>query len=316
MSVPTIDVDIARRLIGPIDASFVVAGVAPVAGGGNSDVSIAHARDGRSIVIKAYSDELHWKMRKEVFAYGLLEAVPPSVPLADLLVADDTKRLFDRNYIVMTKLEGTLLISVIDAMDPAALDVIDREIGAALAAMHRVELEAFGYLGQDGVGEPFATNTEYMAAQFNKKLGGFDEFGGDRSTLRAVRRYVERHADLFDDCPTAVFCHDDCHEGNVFVSDTTGGWHVTGIIDLENAVAGDPLLDLAKTEAYRRHRSERRLDALLEGYGPLRPAWRSTLDLYTLYHWLELWDWFAAHDRREPLAGLAQDMLRICDDAG
>jgi len=308
-----LDLETAGALMGPVDATFTPVDVIPVTGGDNSAVFDLGSRDGRRVIIKTYSDELHWKMRKELFAYGLLDATRPEVPLAAILAADDSKRVLDRNYLVMTKLEGDLLVSVIDRLGPDQLDVVDRETGAALAAMHRVRIDAFGYLGQDGVGQPYATNGDYMAAQFAKKLSEFDALGGELGTTRAVRRYVDRHLHVFDACAEAVFCHDDCHEGNILVSDASDGWHVSGILDLENAVAGDPLLDLAKTEAYRRRRSERRLRALVDGHGSMRAGWRPALDLYTVYHWLELWDWFAAHDRREPLSSLSSSIRKVCD---
>ncbi|MFL5791076.1 MAG: phosphotransferase family protein [Actinomycetota bacterium] len=311
-----LDVETAKTLIRSVDEGFAAVDVTSLGGGDNSAAFEVRSDDGRSVVIKTYADELHWKMQKELFAYELLEATRPAVPLAHILGADDSKRLFDRNYLVMTKLEGTLLVSVLDRLDPEDLDTIDGEIGAALAAMHRVELPAFGYLGQDGIGEPFATNADYMRAQFTKKLDHFDRLGGDPDTSRVVRTYVDRRSALLDGCRTPVFCHDDCHEGNVLVGPGPDGWHVRGIVDLENAVAGDPLLDVAKTEAYKRRRSDRRLRALIAAYGPMRAAWRDALDLYTVYHWLELWDWFAAHDRREPLASLVQSMRKVCDAAG
>ena len=305
----------AKRVLRSVDKNFAPVDVVSLAGGDNSEVFEVRSDDGRSMIIKTYSDELHWKMRKELLAYGLLASTRPAVPLAEVLGADDSKRLLDRNYLVMTKLDGTLLVSVLDTIEPGELDTIDGEIGAALAAIHRVELPSFGYLGPDGIGEPYATNKAYMSAQFAKKLATFDELGGDPSTSSAVRGYVDGRSDRFDDCRSASFCHDDCHEGNVLVADGPDGWHVRGIIDLENAVAGDPLLDLAKTEAYQRRRSDRRLRALLAGYGPIRSGWRDALDLYTVYHWLELWDWFAAHDRREPLPSLTKSIRNVCDSS-
>jgi hygromycin-B 7''-O-kinase len=50
------------------------------------------------------------------------------------------------------------------------------------------------------------------------------------------------------------------------------------------------------------------LAALTEGYGDLRPDWREALDLYVLYHWLELWDWLASLGQTEALDGLADEM--------
>ena len=85
-------------------------------------------------------------------------------------------------------------------------------------------------------------------------------------------------------------------------------WRVSGLLDFENAVAGDPLLDFAKAYCYSPRRSEATLRALVEGYGDVRDDWRDALDLYALYHWLELWDWFAACGSTKPLAEIAAEM--------
>lgn len=52
---------------------------------------------------------------------------------------------------------------------------------------------------------------------------------------------------LFAACGCAVLCHNDLHEGNVLVD---GVGAVTGFIDVENMIAADPLIDLAKTLQY------------------------------------------------------------------
>ena len=93
------------------------------------------------------------------------------------------------------------------------------------------------------------------------------------------------------------------------------GWRVSGLLDLENVLAGDPLLDLAKAHCYDRRRSEQTLAALIEGYGALRDDWREAVDLYVLYHWLELWDWLAATGTREPLRGLEEELNRLTAEA-
>jgi hygromycin-B 7''-O-kinase len=99
----------------------------------------------------------------------------------------------------------------------------------------------------------------------------------------------------------AVFCHDDCHSGNLLVVPGDGEWRISGLLDSENVVAGDPLLDLAKAHCYDRYASERTLAALVDGYAGLGAGWRELLDLYVVYHWLELWVWWASTGTREPL---------------
>jgi Ser/Thr protein kinase RdoA (MazF antagonist) len=150
-----------------------------------------------------------------------------------------------------------------------------------------------------------------MRTQFEGRLREFDEHGGDSQLRRDVERYVaEREALLVT--PGAVFCHNDCHYGNVLVEPAGDGWRLSGVVDFENVLAGDALLDIAKTHAYARdHRSEAALAALAEGHGRMPPNWREAVDLYALFHALELWVWFAYLGVREHLPGLALDMREL-----
>jgi len=42
-------------------------------GGGNSAVFEIACADGTAVIVKAYSDLLHWKLEKEMFVYDLLQ---------------------------------------------------------------------------------------------------------------------------------------------------------------------------------------------------------------------------------------------------
>jgi hypothetical protein len=63
---------------------------------------------------------------------------------------------------------------------------------------------------------------------------------------------------------------------------------LVGILDVENAVAGDPLLDIAKTAIYPSQGNGPKLESLLEGYGELPPDGNARLRMYQIYHSLEL----------------------------
>jgi hygromycin-B 7''-O-kinase len=78
-----------------------------------------------------------------------------------------------------------------------------------------------------------------------------------------------------------------------------------------NAIAADPLLDLAKTESYSMRGDETKRNALFDGYGALPEDWPERLAVYQLYHALELWDWFASIGNKSPLEGIAGDMRRL-----
>lgn len=105
--------------------------------------------------------------------------------------------------------------------------------------IHGVTMESFSYLVANGVVQPFASNRAYMLSQFERKLSGFRERGGRPVLAAQLDAYLKRSADLLDGCQRPVLCHYDYHSGNLLAERRNGALQLTGIIDLENAIAGD-----------------------------------------------------------------------------
>jgi aminoglycoside phosphotransferase (APT) family kinase protein len=81
-------------------------------------------------------------------------------------------------------------------------------------------------------------------------------------------------------------------------------------VDFEGALAGDPLMDVAKALYYERTHKQK-VAALLAGYGPMeRQRWMETLDLYHLYYAVELWCWVVQHGDGEALAKAEPEIER------
>ena len=149
-----------------------------------------------------------------------------------------------------------------------------------------------------------------MTRILDSHLRTFRDKGGDPALADTVERRLRADAELLESCERAVLCHGDLHEDNVLVEERDGQWIVTGVVDVENASAADPMLDLAKADYYAREEPVRRA-GLLEGYGALPPDGPARLALYRLHHTLALWSWFASIGRKQPLPGLAADMARL-----
>jgi Ser/Thr protein kinase RdoA (MazF antagonist) len=278
-----VDLEAARQLLPDLD----VVRIAPLDGGevhANYELRLA---DERLLVLKVYRGELSWKRDKEAF---LLELVHDRVlvPVPEVVSTSG-------GFLVMTRLPGSP--ARFSDADPIA---VSRDLGALLRKLHTITFDSFGYI-ETRVISPEATNLEYMRGRIERKVRS-----GPPALREQLERHFAEHEGAFAGCEIAVLCHNDAHDANVLVENGA----ITGLIDWENAVAADPLFDLAKAWAFSDGRSDETLDALLEGYGPLRPDWRDAFDLYVVDHLLELWIWFHQLNVTDPLPELEGYLAR------
>ncbi len=315
---PHLPRETAQAIVDRVRPDYSVTDVVARTGGEVSTVyEIRGAGSVRPIIVKIYDPRSRPKLVKEVYVYRLLARsgirhIPRVLHVAPFGIPE-----LPLAYTVMTMLEGRPLCEVRDDLAGPDLAGVYRQMGQLLAAVHRINQDQWGYVTTRVV-DRRPTNTSYMTDQFARRLRVFGELGGEPALARAIHRHVAHHAGLFAACTRPVLCHNDFHDGNVLVSRSTGAslddpprppreWRVTGYIDVEAAVAADPLFDLARTDYYglRGHSANR--DAFLCGYGPLPPDWGDRVAIYRLHHALELWNWAAS-------TGKATDRLRAkCD---
>jgi len=297
----------AQAIVDRVASGRCLARIGELLAGGISAVFEIELADGPpAFVLKVYPETLHWKMRKEMRIADLLNG-RLSVPTPRILLADDSKSLLTLNFVVMTRLEGQDLLR--DEPTPSEAHAIFAQMGRALREIHAIRLEAFGYIGADGIVTPSASNRTYMLSQFERKVGGFAQLGGRPALAERLKAYVERSVPLLEICTTPSLCHYDFHTGNVLAVRRNGALQLTGIVDLENAIAGDPLMDLAKTLAYSVRDDATKRAGLFAGYGPIdRPDWQATLRLYQFYGAIELWAWWTQVGDRERAESLVPDL--------
>jgi hygromycin-B 7''-O-kinase len=289
-SVEAVDIAQAVRKIWP---EIEVHEVVRRTGGQLSGVYEVRTASG-ALIVKVYAPEWTWKQAKEVHVYGLLEQeLGGSIPRVVHVEPDA--------FTILTKVAGVPL-SEVDAADWRAVYV---QVGELLRRIHRIEQPAYGYL-TDQILDPLPDNEQYMRRQFTKKLAEFEQLGGDAALRSRVEEYVDQQAGLFADNETAVLCHNDFYEGNVLVDPDT--LRVTGFVDVENAIAADPLLDLAKTIQYSVRDNREKLVGLTDGYGTVA---MNRIELYRLYHSLELWDWFCSTGEVAHVDSIARDMREL-----
>lgn len=305
----------AETILRRIHPAASVAEVVVRTGGRSSPVvEVRCAPPVEPVVIKFYDGDSRWKRDKEVHVYRLLrERGVRCVPVVLGSGGEGAEGALGRGHLVMSRLDGQPLSEVVGELGASAVAGIYEEMGALLARMHRIPQEAYGYL-TTGILDPCATNAQYMQRQFEMKMREFADLGGDPNLRKAMEARVRDGAGLFDNCTRPVLCHNDFHEGNVLLHEVAGRRRIAGFIDVENAIAADPLMDLAKTDYYSIRGNRNKQDALHRGYGPLPADATERISLYRLYQALELWDWFALTGETAALPGIAEDLAKMAID--
>lgn len=299
---------LAQTLVDRVRPGVAVASVTRIHGGEMAAIHEIGLGDGTSLVLKVYPDSVRWKMSKEADIARLIDG-RLGVASPRVLLTDDSRELLDLDFLVMTKLEGETLGRIEQSLTTGQRASAYAQIGALLRDFHRIPMPAFGYIGGNGISSPHTSNHAYVTSQFGRKLKEYVERGGADELARRIERHIATPADVLHDCMAAVLCHNDMHAGNLLASNAGGKLRLTGVVDFEGALAGDPLKDIAKALYYLGDADRR---SVLDGYGDTgRARDEAALALYHLLFVLELWCWMAQIGNSAPLPGLTADLERL-----
>jgi len=301
---------IAQRIVERYDPERSITCIQRMVGSARGRVFELQLVDGSgSLVLKLFNPDASWELEQETLVFELLSLA--GIPVPDVLLTDASHTLIDTDWMLMSKLSG----SIVGALNLSADDAreIYRLMGATLRSIHSIKVQHFGYFDRHGAVEPYATNVDLMRAWFDRGLARFSEIGGPPSLRAAIERRIETGIKAIAGCADSVLCHGDLHEANMVVRRASSEWVVTGVLDVGGAIAADPLFDLARTDYWSTRGTPGKRVGLREGYGEsLREGRELALSIYALHHALELWNWFArAEDRGPVVREITADLERL-----
>ena len=179
-------------------------------------------------------------MAQEPQLHALLRA-ETTVPVAEILAYDDSRRDLDRDYLLMERLPGRPLTDA--GFGQRQVEGVLEQVGIYLAQMHTLVADRYGYLGAHRPMVPQPTWVQAFTVMWNKLLddvvvcGGYtpDEAGVLRHLLGVYRPHLDRPV-------PASLPHMDVWSQNILVDDAG---QVTGLVDLDRALWGDPEIEFA-----------------------------------------------------------------------
>ncbi|XVV11067.1 phosphotransferase family protein [Actinoplanes sp. CA-131856] len=253
--------DIAAIVREGLGASLATA--SELSGGGFAAVWLASLTDGRQVVVKvapppsarllSYEREL---IPAEAVYFDLVAGL---APVPSVLAVSPS-------WIITTRLPGEPLTA---ADSPRART----ELGAAVRRVHTVTGSHFGYTGDRPAGADWATAFIAMMASLRTDAASWNV-----TLPAALDGAVERHAPVLKAVTTPALLHFDLWDGNVLVGPAG---ELSGLVDGERYLYGDPLLDLVSPALFHRIEDEP-AHPFLTGYAP-DPFDRAALIRLSLY---------------------------------
>ncbi|MEE3352413.1 MAG: aminoglycoside phosphotransferase family protein [Saccharofermentanaceae bacterium] len=192
-------------------------------------------------------------MRAEVTAMKLV-AEKCSFKVADVQYYDTSNTICDGNYFFMEKLEGDNFHFVKEKMSEEEISAIGKELGKISRELSTIQNADFGFLGEDTRYDSLFAFVKQMLTNLisDAKKRDIDILYDGRTLLDQL----EKEESAFEEVKKASLVHWDMWEGNVFVKDG----RVSGIIDWERAMWGEPFMD----DRFRMHNRDK---YFLEGFG-------------------------------------------------
>lgn len=199
-------------------------------------------------------------MRNEYAAIPYLAPLGPL--LARTLAVDFTHEIVGRDYLFQPLLDGIPAPEGLGAYPRAEWASFFRQMGEIARRIHDVRGTHFGPVH----GPAFATWSETVITCLDDAAADLDDVDLDAADVREVAALAARQREVLDEITSPRLLHGDLWTVNVLLDPGSSEPTITGVVDGDRALWGDPAADWTIYRAGRRPGTER--DAFWETYEP------------------------------------------------
>jgi aminoglycoside phosphotransferase (APT) family kinase protein len=249
----------------------------------NNTYRVTVSRQARPVIVRVAPEaERQFRserqlMRNEYASVPWLAVIAPLMPR--VIAADWSHEVIGRDWMVQSLLDGE------PAAGPAGLAAYPRstwpdffrQMGAIAKAVHAVRGPHFGAI----TGPGHATWSRAVIASLEDISADLDSVGLDAADLRKVTAEAAEHHAILDEITEPRMLPGDLWTVNVMLAQGTPKPKITGVLDLDRTLWGDPAADWTIRMALAKPGTESDAFWHSDGYGALddSPAavWRSRI---------------------------------------
>jgi aminoglycoside phosphotransferase (APT) family kinase protein len=222
------------------------------------------------------------KFRNERVAYEILGS--STLPVPSLIAFDESRSIVPVDYIILTRLPGESITETWQQFSPARRQELAWSAGEMLARIHEHKVSGFGKLRD--LDHPFPTWADCVHDYANRQASEATILGLLGSDVHArLGQVLDDASELLGNVIQGVVVHSDFHYENIL--QTEG--QISGIVDFEWALAGDPSYDFltAATRDEMMPGSEELFEAGYQSVRPIDAEHRKRVEIYELFYEVE-----------------------------
>lgn len=240
---------------------------------------LVNLESGESVVMKVappagtrYMRSEQQMMKTEIAVLTVL-GQHEHLPIPRIIASDDSCDLVSSEYFVMNCMSGQPYHQLKESMPAAERTMIEEQIGSYNRMLNEYRNDRYGYYF-DEIGGSSSWKDAFYGMISGVLADGRDADVELPVSYSKMERVIEQRLGVLDEVKEPRLIHWDLWDGNVFVKDGV----VSGIIDFERALWGDPLMEYYFGRLGR-------TDGFMHGYGitKLTDEEKQRRKLYDLY---------------------------------
>jgi aminoglycoside phosphotransferase (APT) family kinase protein len=264
-------------------------------------VYFVNLKNKERVVIRISPKEKTWNnFEPEAWAFQKCRKI--GVPTPEVIALDIHPKDFPEPYMITRRISGKPGDEI--KLSPKEKANIIKELGRYLFLIHSIKISGFGYLKDKGKAFVGSHDTLWDDINYELNSGWWTETVIknnllSKKDLEEIRILFKRHRNIFH-LKKASLLHGDLSINNTLINKKK----ITGILDMENLKAGDPVSDFAWFRFWQKMNTYFNFNALKNGYNNKNlfdKNFSKKLDLYQLLIGCGLLSYFYTPDNKRGL---------------
>lgn len=234
----------------------------------------------KELLLRLFNEK--WKAKKEAFIYRKIAAL--DIPIPEIYCIDDSGKILPYAYLIMSKIKGRQIDENYRKYKNKRLF---GQAGEILAKLHTIKFQKFGWIIGNKIKPAFKRWQDFVWHDIGLKFARLKNIRKVMNIKDEIEHYLSNYSYLLDVNKKPSLLHKDYHCSHILTDKN----NITGIIDVEWAIAGHNENDFIKMELWALNRLKNLREAFFRGYlkyGSISDDYLARKKLYELWHWISM----------------------------